>query len=212
MDFFRYFTPISYWVLTVLWGVIFIFYLRRIFVKRLESRLFFTLLVILAIDAFRSLFESIYFGAWYTSLVGFIPIWVHDFLVLPQNVFIPKFLNVIAAALIILIVLKRWLPEEEVERKKQVDYLRKLEDEISERKKVEKEKEALISKLQTTLSELKTLRGILPICSFCKKIRDDEGYWEQVEVNIKQRSDADFSHGVCPECTKKHYSQFIEPK
>ncbi len=67
-----------------------------------------------------------------------------------------------------------------------------------------------VEKLQNALKEVKVLRGILPICSFCKKIRDDEGYWKQLEVYIGERSDADFSHGICPVCLKKHYPEFCE--
>lgn len=55
------------------------------------------------------------------------------------------------------------------------------------------------------LSEVKALRGILPLCSFCKKIRDDKGYWEQVDVYIHKYSEADISHSTCPECMKKNY-------
>jgi len=58
------------------------------------------------------------------------------------------------------------------------------------------------------LEEVKTLKGILPICSFCKKVRDDEGYWRQVDVYIQQQTDVDFSHSVCPECVKKNYPDF----
>ena len=57
-------------------------------------------------------------------------------------------------------------------------------------------------------SEIKRLRGMLPICSSCKKIRDDKGYWNQIEVYIKDHSDAEFSHGICPECIKKLYPNF----
>ena len=64
-----------------------------------------------------------------------------------------------------------------------------------------------VAKLEKALEEVKTLRGILPICSFCKKIRDDKGYWNQVEVYIKERLDADFSHGICPDCMRKHYPE-----
>jgi PAS domain S-box-containing protein len=53
--------------------------------------------------------------------------------------------------------------------------------------------------------EIKQLRGILPICSFCKKIRDDKGYWEQVDVYIDKHSQADFSHSICPDCMKEHF-------
>ena len=54
-------------------------------------------------------------------------------------------------------------------------------------------------------SEIKRLRGMLPICSSCKKIRDDKGYWNQIEIYIEDHSDAEFSHGICPECIKKLY-------
>lgn len=59
--------------------------------------------------------------------------------------------------------------------------------------------------LKDFIKEIKTLRGILPICCSCKKIRDDEGYWNDVENYISERTDADFSHGICPECTEKLY-------
>jgi hypothetical protein len=212
MDAFKLFSPLSYWLLILLWSWIFIFYLRRIRQRRLESRFFTTLLIILAIDAFRTLFESIYFGAWYTSLVGFLPASVHAVLVRPEYVIIPKVLNVVAAILIILIVFRRWFPQEQEEHDRQRSHVRALEKEIRERKKAEQEKEKLITELQTALSEVKTLRGILPICSFCKKIRDDEGYWNQVEVYIRQRSDMDFSHSVCPECMRKHYPDYTPPE
>ncbi|MGD9211552.1 MAG: PAS domain S-box protein [Desulfobacteraceae bacterium] len=77
---------------------------------------------------------------------------------------------------------------------------------ITERKRAEKEREKLIQKLREALAEIKTLRGILPLCSFCKKIRDDKGFWEQVDVYIEKHSLADISHSVCPECMEKYYS------
>lgn len=61
--------------------------------------------------------------------------------------------------------------------------------------------------LEKALQEVKTLQGILPICSFCKKIRDDQGYWNQVEVYVRDRSEADFSHSVCPDCMARHYPE-----
>ncbi len=67
----------------------------------------------------------------------------------------------------------------------------------------------LMRVLQT---EIKTLRGIIPICSFCKKIRNDKGYWDQVEVYVKGHTHADFSHSFCPECAKKHYPEYFENK
>jgi PAS domain S-box-containing protein len=76
---------------------------------------------------------------------------------------------------------------------------------ISDRKKAEKEREDLITRLQASLTEIKSLRGILPICTFCKNVRDDKGYWEQVDIYLNKHSEADISHSICPECVKKHY-------
>jgi hypothetical protein len=60
------------------------------------------------------------------------------------------------------------------------------------------------------VKEVKTLRGIIPICSSCKKIRNDEGSWNRIETYIRNHSDAEFSHGICPECMQKLYPEFIE--
>jgi PleD family two-component response regulator len=62
--------------------------------------------------------------------------------------------------------------------------------------------------LQEALANVKTLKGLLPICSSCKKIRDDEGYWQQVEVYVRDHSEAEFSHGICPDCIKKLYPEY----
>ncbi|HRV94306.1 MAG TPA: response regulator [Anaerolineae bacterium] len=62
--------------------------------------------------------------------------------------------------------------------------------------------------LQAALDQIKTLKGLLPICAQCKKIRDDEGYWHEVEVYIREHSDADFSHGICPSCLRILYPDF----
>lgn len=79
---------------------------------------------------------------------------------------------------------------------------------ISDRKSAEQERENLISKLQLALKDVRQLSGLLPICSHCKKIRDDKGYWSQIETYIQEHSDAEFSHGICRECAKKHYPDF----
>ena len=76
---------------------------------------------------------------------------------------------------------------------------------ISERKKMELENESLIRKLRDAISEVRTLSGLLPICASCKKIRDDKGYWNQIEGYIQKHSEAQFSHSVCPECAKNLY-------
>ncbi len=69
------------------------------------------------------------------------------------------------------------------------------------------EKDRLISDLQDALSQVKTLRGLIPICAGCKKIRDDKGFWSQVETYIAKHSDAKFSHGLCPDCVAKYYPE-----
>jgi len=82
-------------------------------------------------------------------------------------------------------------------------------------KKYEEKQHRLVQDLQSALSEVKTLKGFLPICSSCKKIRDDKGYWNQIESYIQEYSDAQFSHGMCPECSDKLYGKedwYIEMK
>jgi PAS domain S-box-containing protein len=75
---------------------------------------------------------------------------------------------------------------------------------ITDRKQAEEERKKLIKELKAALKEIKTLRGILPLCSYCKRIRNDKGYWEQVDVYLDRHSEADISHGICPECMKEH--------
>ena len=79
---------------------------------------------------------------------------------------------------------------------------------ITERKEAEDEREKLITKLQVALDKVKVLSGFLPICSSCKKIRDDKGYWNQIEEYIREHSEAEFSHGICPACAVKALSRF----
>ena len=78
---------------------------------------------------------------------------------------------------------------------------------ITERKELEKERERLIKELQKALSNVKTLTGLLPICAWCKKIRDDTGYWNEVEHYISEHSDAEFTHGMCAECLEKYIKE-----
>ena len=81
---------------------------------------------------------------------------------------------------------------------------------ITERKHMEAERDLLIDELQHALSEVKTLSGLLPICANCKKIRDDSGYWTQVEQYIRIHSQAEFSHSICPDCIKKLYPELTD--
>jgi PAS domain S-box-containing protein len=76
---------------------------------------------------------------------------------------------------------------------------------ITERKRSERERESLIQDLQAALAEVKAQKGILPLCSYCKNIRVDDERWEQVDVYIQAHSEADVSHGICPECMKERY-------
>jgi DNA-binding NtrC family response regulator len=77
-----------------------------------------------------------------------------------------------------------------------------------ERKRTLEEQIRLISQLQEALAKVKQLSGLLPMCASCKKIRDDNGYWNQLEAYISDHSEADFSHGICPECVKKLYPEY----
>jgi PAS domain S-box-containing protein len=81
-----------------------------------------------------------------------------------------------------------------------------LED-ISERRRAAEEREHIILELKDALAKVKTLRGLVPICASCKKVRDDKGYWSQVEVYVRDRTEAEFSHGICPDCMKKLYGR-----
>lgn len=68
------------------------------------------------------------------------------------------------------------------------------------------------NELEKALSEIKQLRGILPICAECKKIRDDKGYWHQVELYVREHTDAQFSHSICPDCKQKLYPELYDDK
>lgn len=81
---------------------------------------------------------------------------------------------------------------------------------ISARKRAEAEKDAMIAELKDAMGKIKTLSGLLPICAACKKIRDDKGYWNQIELYIKKHSEAEFTHGLCPDCGKRLYPQYYQ--
>jgi hypothetical protein len=72
------------------------------------------------------------------------------------------------------------------------------------------EERKLSKDLRDALVQIKTLSGLIPICASCKKIRDDKGYWNQLETYIQEHSEAEFSHGICPDCMKKLYGDFLE--
>lgn len=101
-----------------------------------------------------------------------------------------------------------------VELKRSRDKIERMLDhlmvEMSERMKMEVEREGLIIELQEAIAKIKTLDGLIPICAWCKKVRDDKGYWKRVEVYVKERSNADFTHGICPDCLKKDNPELYE--
>ncbi|WP_163337463.1 PAS domain-containing sensor histidine kinase [Desulfopila sp. IMCC35008] len=128
-EIFRLLTPITYWILIILWSFILYFYIKRMWGSK-TNQLFHVLVLVLAIDAFRTLFESFYFGLWYTSLSGLISIQIGEFLTQPEVVIIPKLINVIAAVIIIVLLLKRWLPMEEEEQNRRLMDLQESEEEF----------------------------------------------------------------------------------
>ncbi|MFZ0136367.1 MAG: PAS domain S-box protein [Candidatus Sulfotelmatobacter sp.] len=76
---------------------------------------------------------------------------------------------------------------------------------VSRRKSAEAERERLLNELTDASAKIKTLSGLLPICSSCKKIRDEAGHWTAIEIYVRDRTEADFSHGICPDCAKRLY-------
>jgi PAS domain S-box-containing protein len=81
---------------------------------------------------------------------------------------------------------------------------------VTELTQWEVEREGLITELQEALAQVKTLKGFLPMCSSCKKIRDDQGYWQQLEAYLKDHSEAEFTHSICPDCAKKLYGDYLK--
>lgn len=87
----------------------------------------------------------------------------------------------------------------------------RLKQEMDNRKKREQELEVRNQELEKATSEIKTLREFLPICSYCKNIRDVKGYWHQIEAYMSQHSEIVFTHGICDGCMKVHYAEFVKP-
>ncbi len=182
MTFFNLLTPVTYWVLIILWSFILLFYIKRLRDKSLKGQLISILLLILAIDAFRTLFESVYFGAWYTALAGFLPKSIHTFLIRPEMVFIPKILNVIAAGAVIILLLFKWLPREEKEKGL-----------LKHRIQIAKEKLSQSNKLLSQNIEiLNEAQKIAHIGHFDYDILKDELYWSSEIYRIFNKSEDSF--------------------
>jgi PAS domain S-box-containing protein len=110
---------------------------------------------------------------------------------------------------------KRWLLTSKLplrDEKDRIIGLVGIGRDITERRHAEEERERLISELQNAIADIKVLSGLVPICANCKKIRDDKGYWTQLEAYIQAHSQARFSHGVCPDCMQKLYPDFMPKK
>jgi ABC-type amino acid transport substrate-binding protein len=118
----------------------------------------------------------------------------------PLTLILKYLLFTLGPILFLLAMVGLWYLKREVARKTQ-----NLRAEIRERMQAEEEKEKLIVELQKAFDEVKTLGSLLPICASCKKIRDDKGYWNQLESYIQEHTGTAFSHGICPDCAKKLY-------
>jgi PAS domain S-box-containing protein len=81
---------------------------------------------------------------------------------------------------------------------------------VTERKQAEEERKKMIKELKETLAQVKSLRGLLPICASCKKIRDESGDWHTLETYISGHSEAEFSHSICPSCARRLYPEFVD--
>lgn len=81
---------------------------------------------------------------------------------------------------------------------------------VTRRVNLEQEREKLLVERQNALTQIKTLKGLLPICSVCKKVRDDRGYWNQIDAYVSKHSGAEFTHGLCPDCAKQLYPGYFE--
>jgi len=115
--------------------------------------------------------------------------------------FLEKVVGYLVGFLLLVVGFWKWLP--------MVIALRKTERALKEaHDSLELKVQERTAQLQKSLDEIKTLRGILPLCAFCKKIRNDQGYWQQVDAYIHQHSEADISHSICPDCIKTNYPGF----
>lgn len=138
MDIFRTLTLISYWLLIFMWTGLLIFFIRRLINRKIQGIVFFTLLVILSIDAFRTLFENLYFGVWYTFGRELVSKGYHEPFIQPQYLFLPKVVHIVTACLVIFILIRHYIPQEAKEKDRQQRQLEELEEQILERANVEK--------------------------------------------------------------------------
>ena len=170
-DLFKYFTPITYWVLAIIWLYILVFYLNKLRYNWKRDELLGLLLLLLSIDAFRTLFESLYFGVWYTSLSGLIPIHIFNILAQPQIVFFPKIINLITAILILTILINKWLPAEIIQRKRTKSLIEKQNFELL---KKNKELISLTNELKESENLYKVTQRIIKIGSWVYDVESEQ--------------------------------------
>ncbi|HOC47034.1 MAG: response regulator [Syntrophorhabdaceae bacterium] len=96
-------------------------------------------------------------------------------------------------------MVKPWSRREFIARIQAMERIKRAEDKLFQ---TQKEQTMVIEELRRAIEEIKTLRGLIPICAWCKRIRDDAGYWDELEVYLSKHSEAVFSHGLCPDCSK----------
>jgi hypothetical protein len=135
-----------------------------------------------------------------------------------QQIFNAMLINIVLCLLVTLMVIHLFNYTLKIYRKK-LDELVEQDRELkiinsTQAEEIGRQNQELLEKntsLEDALAKVKKLSGFLPICAGCKKIRDDKGYWNQIEAYIKQHSEAEFSHGICPECAKRLYPELMEP-
>ncbi len=120
---FELITPLSYWILTILWTVILCLYLVKLRHLSKAGGAIAVLLTILALDAFRTLFESVYFGLYFNSQFGFLPAYIQKYLAQPELIIIPKVVNIIVGVLVLFLLIRRWIPREVKIKEKQIGQL-----------------------------------------------------------------------------------------
>jgi len=128
-------TPVTYWVLIGLWGYILYFFFRQRQDIGRAGHAISILLSVLAVDAFRSLFESVYFGAWQSARAGFLPYEIFGFLGQPELVIIPKLFDLLVASLIVILLIKRFIPSIAEEQKRSSEQIAAFEFEVAEHKR-----------------------------------------------------------------------------